>query len=351
MYNSFAAIEPPSGWAGSHTSGPPEELSGDWANPEAMAVIQQYGDQRVLHQLCSDLQSIRPPFVDMKSPQGTILSIKLECHWLLMFALMLNENFTGAAKFKVMQKNKRKMTVTLAQSGVLGLMRDDQEQQYNIQWSSRGMQDFWLGMRNAFRQVCNGCPEQGRAIQFGFLNLILEALPVTHLLKAQIVQYCYSTNAWLCLRDGILAWKVADENQHAKKSVAFEDLCTKTVYDKPKTRTTRGAADTSSESLLRTPAASRLPRSAGGRAWADIIDVEASQECKNNAGAVLDYCSIKADHINSLNEKVLKGVNAMMRSSKTPARFELVLQNTFLQIKSMPTSRKRCSSCPPSAHS
>jgi hypothetical protein len=207
----FMSVEQISGFGGAPISGPPVVAPpGNFS--DRTTVWLDGMSQAKIYELEKTVSSIRPPIFEMKSPQGTALSIEPEGHLLVAFSLALDQAVVPEAKFKVMKdkvKNKRKMVATLAEDGSPGLMRDDQRKQpYTNKWASPTVEAFFLALRCQFREICKHHPDKAKAIQNSLLQRFVAASGLCEPLKGQIQQYCYSTNAWISLQNGIVSWKV-----------------------------------------------------------------------------------------------------------------------------------------------
>lgn len=232
---SFVSVEQISGFGGAPISGPPvvappgnfSDRTTVWLDGTSLAKISE------LEKMVS---SIRPPIFEMKSPQGTPLSIEPEGHLLVAFSLALDQAVVPEAKFKVMKdkvKNKRKMVATLAQDGSPGLMRDDQRAQpYTNKWASPTVEVFFLALRHQFCEICKQHPDKAKAIQSSLLQRFVAASGLCELVKGQIQQYCYSTNAWISLQNGIVSWKVLKHELEvdAPEKVANHEV-SQTIWD------------------------------------------------------------------------------------------------------------------------
>jgi len=232
-----SVVEPISGFAG--------------ADPEAclklkLQVVAEHPVQeatRELDDISASLQSMQPPFVTMRSTQEEPLYIDLSAHWLLMFSLMLVQDDNPQSQFKVMKvmkyqgdegekmKNKRKMNIVLQENGSFALARDDQQDaksdmQYKMEWVSPEIERHWLDLRKCFRESCKRQPEKVKGTQLGLLQTLLATSGLDVQLQQQIKLYCYSTNAWMSLKAGVVDWKVSDyelEHRRGKRWADYTD--------------------------------------------------------------------------------------------------------------------------------
>jgi len=313
--SSFFKTKQISGWDGVKiTDGPSCFFEGiaPWVDATSK-LIERFGLR--FKEIQNDMFSIKPPFVEMKSPNGNPLSIPSDAHRHLLFSLMLDQAGTPQSKYTVMQKNKRKMIVVLNTDGSLGLTRDDQAEQttaYKIIWVPdvfHVIETYWLPMRKQFLEICNQQPEMHQAIQFSLLQILLEKsmpLETDCSLKAQIRKYCYSTNAWMRkLADGTISWKVSNFQYPTEDSEVGDT----SLFE-------REGADPSK----------RRPWETYTDAEIHCLDHEYELSCEKNA----DMSNLSED----------KGDHRWA---------DLHVKNTFLQfqIPENASARRRSTSCPP----
>jgi len=121
------------------------------------------------------------------------------------------------------------MVVSLTKDG-LSLKRDDQGQEYHIEWASADVERQWRAVRTCFLENVRKCPESPRATQFAMLQMLLAVAELpsgSPGLDAQIQQYCYGTNAWMSFKDGCVSWRAdkdSTKEASAPRRTLFERL-------------------------------------------------------------------------------------------------------------------------------
>jgi hypothetical protein len=222
---SFVNVVQLKGWNGAQTK---------TDTPQVPRPVLKVRFRREMESRLDHMPSIRPPFFSMSSPQGTELIIPLDCHWLLIFSLVLDLAETPASSYKVHQNHPRKFVAHLERNGKLSLSRNDQSQKYKIAWCSEPLGAWWCDIREAFQDMCEKQPQDVHVVQRSLLEVLLGAS--THLqatLKNQVRRYCYSTNAWWSLgrEDGMERVKVT--TTHFRKLHVFSDDVQAFAYKSP----------------------------------------------------------------------------------------------------------------------
>jgi len=184
---------------------------------------------------------VRPPFFRMSSPQGTELEVPLDCHWLLMFSLMLDLARIPCSSYKVHGNHKRKLVAEVGSDGKLFLTRNDQTQEYQIAWALDDLRTWWCETREVFERMCERHQQDVHAVQRSLLEVLIIASPLQDTLRNQVRRYCYSTNAWWTLgKDESVTLKVTTAQfQHSSSAT-----CSESEMDD--TRPSRKRSDSSS---------------------------------------------------------------------------------------------------------
>lgn len=124
--------------------------------------------------------SMETPYVVMHNPSGTRkLDVGLETQEYLLYSLMFDLHANPRTSFKPPKTNhRRKMAVSLAHNGELGLTRADQTVSYNIEWVSAEVQAQFLALRKRFIDECPTDPETASAFQSHMWQIFLEKAAV-----------------------------------------------------------------------------------------------------------------------------------------------------------------------------
>lgn len=175
------------------------------------------------------VRCIDPPFFKMYSPaspaslllgcptrDSTELFIDPEKHRCLAISLSLSQEECPKAKYKAGQVltlpdgsktkgTKRIMEIRLEKDFNLGLRRDDQTIEYQVEWISEEMKRSWVAVRSEFLALCQAQPELTKTIQ----NCMLQEMVSNDPFKEQVEAHCFSANAWMVKQHEQLFWRKA----------------------------------------------------------------------------------------------------------------------------------------------